>query len=82
VVPSVSCGSGALCVITDVRHGPGGVRLQALIIHNRRGRHTALGMLTSIDYEKLHTPRLREPSNLTPSEPGHINATTVAVDHR
>jgi hypothetical protein len=26
------------------------------IVHNRRRRHSALGMLTSIEYEKIYIP--------------------------
>lgn len=48
------------------------------IFHNRRRRHSALEMLSPIEYERLHSTQLlaRDSGITTPRKPGHIRGQT------
>ncbi len=55
------------------------------VFHNRRRRHSSLGMLTPIEFELNNTntqPRQPESRNATPPNPGYCGASNrPRVDH-
>lgn len=52
------------------------------IFHNRKRRHSWLGMLTPIEYEKMDRPSEVASSVPTPRNPGTIKVSTKAVNSR